>query len=42
MVKYTGCKSWLCFRCKHYQKFLFVSTMHMICWNKRCFYKEER
>lgn len=36
--KYIGCKSWMCKQCKHYQKFLSVSTMQMICWNKGCFY----
>lgn len=38
--KYIGCKSWLCHQCKHYVKFLTVSTMQSICWNKGCFYEE--
>jgi hypothetical protein len=38
--KYIACKSWLCHQCKYYQKFLSVSTMHGICWNKGCFYEE--
>ena len=39
--KYTGCKSWLCQQCKHYVKFLSVSTMQDICWNKGCFYENK-
>lgn len=35
----TGCKSWKCKECKYYIKFLTVSTMHNICWNKQNFYK---
>lgn len=37
--KYRGCKSCLCHSCKNYYKFLSVSTMHVICWNKGCFYE---
>ncbi len=40
MKKYIGCKSWSCKKCKHYQKFLTVSTMQMICWNKGCFFED--
>ena len=36
----SGCKSWLCPSCKHYCKFLSVSTMHIICWNKGVKYEE--
>ena len=36
----TGCKSIACQQCAHYVKFLTVSTMQMICWNKGCFYKD--
>ena len=36
---YIGCKSWRCRDCRFYQKFLSVSTMQMICWNKGCFYE---
>lgn len=39
--KYIGCKSWLCKQCKHYVKFLIVSTMQEICWNKGCFFEGE-
>ena len=39
--KYTGCKSWLCHQCKHYIKFLTVSSMQDICWNRGCFYESE-
>ena len=39
--KYVGCKSWLCENCVHYAKFLTVSTMHDICWNKACFYEQK-
>lgn len=35
-MKYEGCKSWSCPQCKHYQKFLSVSSMQDICWNKGC------
>ena len=38
--KNKGCRSLLCQKCKHYQKFLTVSTMQMICWNKGRFYEE--
>ena len=37
--KYIGCKSWLCHQCKHYIKFLTVSSMQDICWNRGCFYE---
>lgn len=37
--KYIGCKSWLCQQCKHYQKFLTISSMQGICWNRGCFYE---
>lgn len=37
--KYVGCKSIDCKRCINYQKFLSVSTMQGICWNKKCFFK---
>ena len=40
--KYIGCKSWLCHQCKHYVKFLTVSTMQGICWNKGCFYERDK
>jgi hypothetical protein len=39
--KYIGCKSWLCKKCKHYVKFLTVSTMQGICWNRGCFYESK-
>lgn len=39
--KYIGCKSWLCHQCKHYIKFLTVSSMQDICWNKGCFYEKK-
>jgi len=38
--KYKGCQSWLCQQCKHYYKFLTVSSMHDLCWNKGCFYEK--
>jgi len=31
--KYTGCKSNMCHRCKHYIKFLSVMSMQDMCWN---------
>lgn len=40
-AEYEGCKSILCEQCKHYQKFLSVSTMQMICWNRGRFYDEK-
>lgn len=36
--EYKYCKSILCKECKNYQKFLSVSTMQMICWNKGRYY----
>ena len=29
-----SCNSLACHNCRHYIKFLSISTMHMICWNK--------
>ena len=42
MEKDIGCKSLKCKTCIHWCKFLTVSTMHMICWNKDCFYEEDK
>ena len=39
--KYTGCKSWLCHQCRHYQKFLTIASMQNICWNRGCFYENK-
>ncbi len=39
--KYKGCKHIICKTCVHYQKFLTVSTMQTICWNRGCEYKEK-
>lgn len=39
--KYIGCKSWSCHQCKHYIKFLTVSSMQDICWNRSCFYENK-
>lgn len=39
--KHIGCKSWLCRQCKHYVKFLTISSMQSICWNKGCFYESD-
>ena len=36
-----GCKSVNCQMCQHYVKFLGVSTMQMICWNKKVFFKDK-
>lgn len=41
MKQYVGCKSILCHQCKYYIKFLTISTMQTICWNKKCFYEEK-
>lgn len=40
-MKYIGCKSWKCPECKHYIKFLTVSTMQDICWNKHVFFEQK-
>jgi len=36
-----GCKSWSCVKCKYYIKFLSVSSMHDICWNKGNHFEEK-
>ena len=38
--KHIGCKSWLCHQCQYYQKFLSVSSMQDLCWNRGCFYEK--
>ncbi len=40
--KYTGCSSIACKQCENYVKFLTVSSMQDICWNKGCFYVKEK
>ncbi len=38
--KKWGCESWMCQQCKHYYKYLTVSSSQDLCRNKGCFYEE--
>ena len=40
MAKFERCRAWNCDKCKHYSKYLSMSSMEMICWNKRITFEE--